>query len=947
MIETPIPDLLALARTHQAEGDPDAADQLYQQVLTQRPHHAGAWLARIELALGRGRSAQALELCDTALPLCPGHRTALQSKRARAMEAEGDRDAALAMLSDLRAEAPDDLPLAAVTAGMLHRAGAMEQAEQAYRHVLTLRPDHAGAWMSVVEIALAQGNADQALTLATEAERHCPAHVVPLQIKRLRALEAVGQGDAALELVKSLREAIPENAQVALIEARLRRKSGDLSAADTALDAVLAQQPDHVGAWLGRIDIAQTSGDPDRALALADAALDQRSDDPALIARRAGLMVHMGQPGAAIATLRAALERTPLETRLRLELARAQLNAGQAKEARTLFAACLEEAPQMEAARLGLAEAYQALGEPEAGLTALSGHEQRSPALGLRAAELRLQTGQRGAMRDLLDNLVTTAPGMTEPELLRFFKLGEQADHVDAALAVMDCVTARSQISPLIAQFLASRVRVIVAPDTAVRVTEALEQRLAPSRRAEFRAFVAGLFAGPEEALTRARTDLTSPRDTQGAALIGERLLDAGRAKLAFRYLRICVARWPNAPHLRRQFLRACIETGQLSAGHAWLDHLSDRFPDLDHGFDRMQLMTQQGRLEETRDMAEARAAAGVKTLSPRQFLDLALALGDVEKSAELAARVQREPGAGRQNAAHFSTTLHGAQFNELRLYAAARDHALAAGQEEAQVEARLAHDFFFPAKRIVAAHAPQLRPRSVSSAVTTAIPKLIFQYWNTPKIPEEVARVMQSWQDAPGFEHRLFDRQAALSFLRDHFGPRHARAFQLANSAAEECDFLRLCLLYRHGGIYADADDLLIGDASQLIAEGPGLIATAEPWGALANNVICAPVGHPVMLWALQAAGRSLLARENDGTWFKTGPGLMTRAVANWLGQATSAETETGLTILTQAQLASHVQPHVRLSYKMSGQYWNARDRHAPQPLVAAFGRLADSARA
>ncbi|WP_323769539.1 hypothetical protein [Antarctobacter sp.] len=103
---------------------------------------------------------------------------------------------------------------------------------------------------------------------------------------------------------------------------------------------------------------------------------------------------------------------------------------------------------------------------------------------------------------------------------------------------------------------------------------------------------------------------------------------------------------------------------------------------------------------------------------------------------------------------------------------------------------------------------------------------------------------------------------------------------------------------------------------------------------------MICAPFGHPAPLWAV----RSLLARENDGTWLKTGPGLMTRAVAVWPDQEPSAEAAQGLTILTQAQLAAHVQPNVRFSYKTSGRYWSARDRYAPQPLVAALGGLARS---
>ncbi|WP_417207633.1 tetratricopeptide repeat protein [Antarctobacter sp.] len=938
MTEQTIPELLAGARTRQAEGDPEGADGLYEQALKLRPDHAGAWLARIELALAQGQAAQALRYCDTALPLCPGHRLALLTKRARALETDGDRDAALALLTDLRSEAPEDLPLAAITAGMLHRAGAVAQAETAYRDVLALRPDHAGAWLALVEMTLAGGDAEQALSLAVEAEALCPAQAIPLRIKRVRALEAVGQADAALALTVTLRETVPDNAQLALTEARIRRRAGDLAAADAAYRDVLLRQPDHAGAWLGRIDIAQTEGDPDRALALVVKAQVLRPGDPVLIARQAGLLLHMGQPDAAVSRLRAALAETPQEPRLQLELARALMQAGRTAEAECLFAACLDDMPDNAEVRLDLAQAQAARGALDAALATLEGHAERSPALGLKAAELMARTGQ-GDRAALLDRLAVEAPRMSEPELLRLFKLGEQSDHTAAAVAVVETVAARASLSPLIARFLLTRARVILPPEAVFGVQAALDARLPPSRLPEFRAFATGLLCGPEAALTRARADLPARRDTQGAALLGERLLDAGERQTAFRYLRACVRRWPGAPRLRRQYLRAAIETGQLDAGHDWLDGLEARFPGLDLGLDRMHLMVQEGRLEETRDMAEARAEAGLAMLPPRQFLDVALALGDLETSADLVRQVQRDPEAGRQNAAHFSTTLHGAQFNELRLFAAARDQAEAAGEAPGQARARLAQDFFFPAAQIVAGHAARLGPRPGAGTV----PRRIFQYWNTPKVPDEVAALMQSWQAAAGFEHHLYDRPRALTFLREHFGQRHARAFQLANSPAEECDFLRLCLLYRHGGVYADADDKLAGDAEALISEGPGMIVTRELWGAVANNVICAPEGHPLLLWALRAAGRSLLARENDGTWFKSGPGLMTRAVAVWLDQEPPEEAAQGLTILTQAQLAAHVQPHVRLSYKTSGQYWNARDRHAPQPLVAALGGMAE----
>lgn len=935
-----IPELMAEARAAQAAGDPDRAGRLYRQVVQQRPDHAGAWLARIELALTQGQARRALRQCAAALELCPGHRIAIETRRARALEARGDRAAALALLQALAAEAPDDLPAVAVLAGVLHRSGDLAGAETAYGEVLRLKPDHPGAWLARSEIALAQGAPDRALERIGAALPLCPDQALPLKIKQVRALDALGRAEEALALARPLLEQAPGNLQLALIEARLRLRSGDPAGAEASYAALLGRWPDHLGAWLARCDLARSAGDPDRALALAAEGLRHLPGDPALTARQAALLLHMEQPEAAAGVLTEALARTPDEPRLQLELARARMQAGQTDAAEALFDACLQRDPDNDAARLGLAEAQAARGAPAAGLATLEARATHSPALGLKCAELMAQAGQ-GDRAGLLDRLAGEAPGMTEPELLRLFKLGEQSDHSAALVAVVQEIGRRQAISPLIARFLLSRARVVLPPEATARVQAALDTRLPGSGRPEFRAFATALLAGPEAALAGARADLPPRRDTQGAALLGERLLDAGRRQLGFRYLRACVRRWPGAPRLRRQFLRAAIETGRLEAGHAWLDGLEARFPGLDLGLDRMHLTVQESRLEETRDMAEARTAAGLRSLPPRQFLDVTLALGDVGRSAELVREVQSEPGAGRQSAAHFSTTLQGAQFNELRLYRAAEAHALAAGEDPEAVQVRLAQDFFFPAAQIVARHATRLGPRA--GAAPGTVPRNIFQYWNTTRVPDEVATLMQSWQAAEGFEHHLYDRARGLAFLREQFGPRHARAFQLANSPAEECDFLRLCLLYKHGGLYADADDLLTGDAAALLAAGPGLIVTRELWGALANNVIVAPAGHPLLLWALRAAGRSLLARENDGTWFKTGPGLMTRAVASWLAQETPEAAEQGLTILTQAQLAAFVQPHVRLSYKTSGTYWNARDRHAPAPLVAALSGLGE----
>ena len=90
-----IPGLMAEAQAAQKAGEAAQAARLYAQVLELRPDHAGAWLARIEIALGRGKARRARKLCEAALTQCPGHRVAIVTKQARALEAGGARAEAL------------------------------------------------------------------------------------------------------------------------------------------------------------------------------------------------------------------------------------------------------------------------------------------------------------------------------------------------------------------------------------------------------------------------------------------------------------------------------------------------------------------------------------------------------------------------------------------------------------------------------------------------------------------------------------------------------------------------------------------------------------------------------------------------------------------------------------------------------------------------------------
>lgn len=118
--------------------------------------------------------------------------------------------------------------------------------------------------------------------------------------------------------------------------------------------------------------------------------------------------------------------------------------------------------------------------------------------------------------------------------------------------------------------------------------------------------------------------------------------------------------------------------------------------------------------------------------------------------------------------------------------------------------------------------------------------------------------------------------------------------------------DYLRMCFVLAEGGLYVDADDVLLGDGwKELFRDGMlkvqplcydvtagGMVSASElrrtdlPTDGrifyVNNNPIAAPAGHPVLQRALARATGSLLGDgETPEIQSTTGPGNLTAVLA------------------------------------------------------------------
>jgi hypothetical protein len=188
-------------------------------------------------------------------------------------------------------------------------------------------------------------------------------------------------------------------------------------------------------------------------------------------------------------------------------------------------------------------------------------------------------------------------------------------------------------------------------------------------------------------------------------------------------------------------------------------------------------------------------------------------------------------------------------------------------------------------------------------------IPRKIVRYWHDPSdCPEDVRVCLESWNVLAdeGFEFRMFDDASAASYIADVYGERECQAFTRCTHPAMRCDYLRMCFVLAEGGLYVDADDVLLGDGwRHLFRNGKlklqplgyditagGMMPASDIWRSdlssdgrvfyVNNDPIAAPPDHPVIRRALIRATEKLLGNDaSPEIQSTTGPGNMTVALA------------------------------------------------------------------
>ncbi|GAB0120327.1 tetratricopeptide repeat protein [Acidisoma sp. 7E03] len=862
--------------------------------------------------------------------------------RLRTFQDQGKLEAAEASFRRILAAAPDHLHAQLGLAGCSWLRGDRSAAERLLAAALTPPPRDANQLLDCAELLVAMGERAEARRLLHPHHGDHPKLAERLgQIAEQdgqftaaagyyrQALEAGGVSEPALRglalallrggdregAFAALRRWTEDDPAQAATAARLRgelhRTLGEAPAAVAAFRDALALQPD---SRARHIDLA-TELRRLRRFAEAEAVLDALSDAAEVRLARAELALARQDHAAALGHVDAALAGGPetlVALQLRFRIALDRRDAAAAFAAADGMAALSGGQHRVTAERCRL-EAYRSLGREAEALaltTRLRAAQPLDPAAALDHLRQLRRMGDRAGAEAALRSALAEHPNHP-PLLIEGHDLALALEDHEAALAFARALLAHQpevsahhlRLLPLLQREDEAQAEAAWAAVLA-RFPQDLSVQMEAVRRLQRRGLV-------DAARVQAREVFAAhPASMAAWSLVYELTITGGTAAEAAALLPLAPAQnGQDAVTVLHSRARLARRRHQGAAARELLHAALARAPQ------------NQGLLHT------------LFTLSLRRF-----AVTEAEDCVRRLAAL-REPGRRfSQTAIGLYQTLEGQMLNDILLDGAARTalEALLPLPPETRLAGLLPlmrerPDHLPTATQIVIAlrEAGALAVPAVDTGAPRAIPALISQYWHDETPPPDVAEVSATWQDCnPGWTHRRFSHESARAYLAAAFPPVVALAYRRAADPTTRADLLRLAVLFRDGGVWADMDDRCLQPLERLLPPGTEALFWQEPTGNLGNNVIAVRPQHPVLRRALALAVEAINRGDRDTVWMLTGPGLLTRAFATSLAEAAEGWRDwlRPMRILDEFELWQQVAYHCQLSYKRAGRHWSKR---------------------
>jgi hypothetical protein len=137
-------------------------------------------------------------------------------------------------------------------------------------------------------------------------------------------------------------------------------------------------------------------------------------------------------------------------------------------------------------------------------------------------------------------------------------------------------------------------------------------------------------------------------------------------------------------------------------------------------------------------------------------------------------------------------------------------------------------------------------------------IPRIVHQFWPEPLTSEDYpdsSRMVESFRMSR-WDHRIYTSDDAQEFLKTHFPSEVILAYDTLASESLKSLLFRYCVVFIHGGVFADIHVLLESNLDQSIQPDFGFVAPmAEPSGSscLSTSFFAASPGHPFLAQTIE----------------------------------------------------------------------------------------------
>lgn len=166
-------------------------------------------------------------------------------------------------------------------------------------------------------------------------------------------------------------------------------------------------------------------------------------------------------------------------------------------------------------------------------------------------------------------------------------------------------------------------------------------------------------------------------------------------------------------------------------------------------------------------------------------------------------------------------------------------------------------------------------------------IPPFIFQTWKEGSKTNEMVNAMESFKKQPGYTHVCWNDIECCNFLLNEFGDRYAKAYSLLVPGAYRADFWRYCMLYRFGGVYADAKTTCLRPLDEIIRPDDELVLVRDlPKTCLLNGFIACRAQHPLLKLVIDMVLENIESHSYGKNPLDiTGPHVFAKAFCRWRG--------------------------------------------------------------